>query len=961
MVFQRNLSNRASILVTGMAPAGTTLVEARVVPMASGQGDVTAWTSLSISPNSSAFRGTIVATAGSYRLDVRAKAGSAVVGNTSVNRVGVGEVFVVAGQSNHYGGFQRVQGATEDRVSAIDIQLDSISDQLLPLRFSNVSYGSAVGPSQPPHLWGMLGDKLVQRLNVPVMFLGASLGSTSSVQWQQSAAGTIGTTPGSSVYRRLGTVLLHYVARTGARAVLWHQGETDTYSSTSNAAYYYNLAYVIQKSRQQLNGNVLPWVMSRASYILGQTSPGIISAQEQLIANLPNVYEGPSTDDIVGQQSRPDDIHMSGSGLTEFINRWDQKLANTFFQSVPPYTPNEESSLITSGYTLPLVRRPGEVITAASLRSVPQEANNQFIAQILRATDGQMVHESAPTTANPILVTLPSNLPDGQYRFRTVSTNPVTVGTLSEPFTVQQSANPSPLPPVLQLPVSGGTADPAIRRFGYRYETESHGFYAMVQATAPVEVRIQRIDGGGFSDSGWNVAPDSSQSPDYIEFADFKYIRNYPPIAGGVGGVEPNGRYRFSVRRQGDSGPGLWYDLVFLGRRNILYYAMEPIGPIPPVLTITNLPISCISGPVSVSFDVTEGTVNSGNTFSVRLSDGNGSFTNETTIGSGTASPITATLPTSLSPGTNYRIRIVASNPSVASAPSQSLSSCTGADLSLAMSLYTRAPYPQQPVVVVLTLANRGPLAAGNVAIQSVLPNGVEFVDTPSSSVTSAGGTITINAGTIAANTQVPFLFRIKATQEGTFSTAAQVTASNQLDPDSQPNSGTGDGQDDAVAIDMRTLRSGGYFAASPNPSQTPLPPVQTNQPPTDPAKADLSLSCVTDRITTSNNNPVLVYMLVTNRGGANASNVTVQALLPTGWQLTNSTGLTVNGQTVTGTIGSVPAGQRIALALSIQPASTGTLRAQIAGATPSDTDSTPGNGYQNGEDDETSATIRVH
>ncbi|GAB3690515.1 hypothetical protein GCM10027592_07840 [Spirosoma flavus] len=960
MVFQRNQANQANILVAGTAPQGANIVEARVVPLASGQGEISAWTTLSILPNSSAFRGSLPAVAGFYRLDVQARSGSSVIASTSVNRVGVGEVFIIAGQSNNYGGFQRVQSATEDRVSAVDIQLDSISDQLLPLRMSNVSYGTAIGPSQPPHLWGLLGDKLVQRLNVPVMFLGASLGATSSSQWQQSAAGNIGTTPQTSVYRQLGTVLLHYVARTGARAVLWHQGESDNFSD--QPTYYNNIQYVIQKSRQQVRGSQLPWVVSRASYILGQTNPGVIAAQNQLIANVPSVYPGPSTDDIVGPVNRPDDIHMKGPGLIEFTNRWDQSLSASFFQNAVPYLPNDESALITSAYTLPLIRRPGDIITAASLRNVPQEANNQFFVQILRSSDNQIVFESAPTTANPILVTLPANLPDGQYRFRTLSTHPVTVGTLSEPFTVQAGAAALPFPPVLQPPVSGGTADVVIRRFGYRYEPESHGFYAMVQATAPVEVRIERIDGGGFNDSGWNVAQPSSEAPDYIEFADFNYIRNYPPVSGGVGGVEPRGRYRYSVRRQGDSGPGLWFDLVFIGRRNILYYPMEPIGPIPPVLTITNVPSSCVSSSFSVSFEVTDGAVNGGNTFSVRLSDANGSFTNETTIGSGSSSPIFVTLPPGLPAGSNYRVRVLASNPSLVSAPSTSLTLCSGADLSIKMVLGLRTPAVQQPVDVTVTLTNSGPLAADGVAIQSLLPSGLEFLDTSSPAITATSSTVSINAGSISPMTSIPYVFRVRAAHIGTYYTSAQIISSNQIDPDSQPNSGTGDGQDDTATADLRTtFESNVYYASSPNPNQTPLQPVQTNQPPISSSRADLSLDLITSKLLLSPNEPLQFQLSVSNRGGATASAVSVQILLPVGWQLLNPGGFVINGQTVTGTVDSIPVGQKRTLTLSVQPNGSGSVRAQIAGSSPPDDDSTPGNGFLNGEDDEAFVTVLVN
>ena len=961
MVFQRSLTNEAAVLITGTAPTSATGVEARFVPLVAGQGNTTGWTSLSFLAGSSAFSGSVTVSAGWYRLDVRAQANNAVLAQAQVGRVGVGEVFVVAGQSNVFGNLQSVESAAEDRVSCVDFQQDSLSDQLLPLQFSHATKGSAIGPSQPPHLWTLLGDKLVQRLNVPVLFLGAALGGTSSTEWAQGAAGNMGTTIQSGVYRRLGEVLLHYVSRTGMRAVLWHQGETDAYNGVGGQTYYSNLFSVIQKSRQQVGSNPIAWMVSRVSYNYGSVSPAIIAAQNQIIANVSNTFPGPASDSITGPENRPDNIHMTGAGLIRFTNSWDQALNSTFFQQAVPYLPTNPASIISSGYTLPLTHHQGDVVAIASLRSNPSESGNQYIAQLVRVSDGATVYESAPSLDNPILVTLPANLPDGQYRFRTRSTQPVILGTLSEPFTVALSAPASPLLPVSRKPVPGGTTDATLKRFTYRYEPGSHGFFAMVESSVPVEVRLQRIDGGSFNDSRWNAAPPSSQAPNYDSFADFNYVRFYPPTSFGVGGVEPMGAYRYSVRAQGSTGAGFWYDLVFQGGRIILYQN-ETIPPVAPILAIGNLPSGCLSGSVSVSVSVSEGSLNGGNLFSVKLSDSSGSFANETTIGSSTTSPITATLSSTLTPGNAYRIRVVASSPAVASMPSQSFSICsnTAADLSMALSMDSRTPAVNQPVTLTLIITNDGPDVAGNVTAQSLLPPGMAFVDTPSPSVSASASAITVNAGRVEVGSRLPFVYRLRATQPGSYGIAAQITASSQTDPDSQPNSGTGDGQDDATTVDLRTPNASSQFYASPNPNQVSLPRVASSQPPTDPTKADLSLSLTSSKLVVTPGQSVTLILSVNNRGGATATNVTVQTLLPTGWQLTSTNGLTVNGQTVMGSISSIPAGNSDTLTLSVQVSGTGTLQAQIATASPSDPDSTPGNGYINGEDDTASVSIRV-
>ncbi|PRY31064.1 putative repeat protein (TIGR01451 family) [Spirosoma oryzae] len=960
MVFQRNQANQASILVTGTAPATATTIDARFVPLSTGQGSVTAWTSLSLLSGSRVFRGFVTVPAGWYRLDVRAVTNGSVVAQTSVNRVGVGEVFVVAGQSNAVGGFEREPGATDDRVSCVDIrQINRIEEHLYPLQFSHASAGSNIGPSQPPHIWARLGDKLVSRLNVPVLFLGAAQPGTSSTQWLQSAIGTSGDL---FPYQRLGSVLRSYVARTGMRAVLWHQGEGDI--GSAEATYFANMKAIIGKSRAQVAFNQLAWLVSRVSYTQGATNPGVISAQNRLASEVNDVFNGPATDDLTGSDNRlGDNVHLAGNGLVRFIDRWDQSLNTDFFTRSTPYTPANASSLVTSGYPLSLVNRPGDVLLAPSFRTAPTDSGNQYYLQLVNTGTNTVVSESARGLTDPLSFTLPASL-NGSYQLRTVATAPALTGTLSEPFTVSPSAPgnayDTPTPAIVQ----GGTLDSAIIRIGYRYETDSHGFFAMIQANTPVETRMQRLDGGPFSDTDWRTAPSASQAPDYPEFIDFNYVRSYPPVAMAVGGVEP-GRYRLSIRKQGSTGDGIWFETTLLYGRTTLYQGSEPVTAVPPVLTLTDpVPNVCPGDAFSVGFTRTESAVDATNLYTVQLSDTNGSFTNPTAIGSGTSSPISVTLPATTSPGDIRRIRLVASSPAVSSAASETFVVCTNstnpADLSMTMQVDTRVAALNKPITCTLSVMNAGPSTARNVVLQSRLPGGLSFVDAKSTTISSASGVVTINAGPLSAGSQTNYVFRLQATQPGNYALAAQVTACQTPDPDSQPNSGTGDGQDDAATIDLRTTPGKDTLYTSPNPNQVPLPTVQANQPATSSSSADLSLMLSPSQLTVPPSGTLNVSLTVNNRGGANASSVGVQVLLPSGWQLLSGSSLSQSGQIVSGTIAGVSSADSATVRFTVRVSSAGTLQAQISSSSIIDPDSTPGNGYTNGEDDTASLMIRL-
>ena len=70
----------------------------------------------------------------------------------------------------------------------------------------------------------------------------------------------------------------------------------------------------------------------------------------------------------------------------------------------------------------------------------------------------------------------------------------------------------------------------------------------------------------------------------------------------------------------------------------------------------------CAGNTVNVSYTLSNVLVSTGSPLNVILSDQNGSFSNPTIIGSGTSSPITATIPLTATSSNFYRIRLVSTN-----------------------------------------------------------------------------------------------------------------------------------------------------------------------------------------------------------------------------------------------------------------------------------------------------------
>lgn len=91
----------------------------------------------------------------------------------------------------------------------------------------------------------------------------------------------------------------------------------------------------------------------------------------------------------------------------------------------------------------------------------------------------------------------------------------------------------------------------------------------------------------------------------------------------------------------------------------------EAVAPATIAAATVSAPAICRGGTVTVNFTTT-GSFNAGNIFTAQLSDANGSFASPTTIGTITATaagPITGNASAAATAGTNYRVRVVASNP----------------------------------------------------------------------------------------------------------------------------------------------------------------------------------------------------------------------------------------------------------------------------------------------------------
>ncbi len=351
VVFQRNNQNQTQFSVSGTCQAGVDRLETRLVPIAGGQGND--WTNLTSQVSQGYFSGKVTASGGWYRLELRAWQGNAVVATTQVEPVGVGEVFAIAGQSNGQGIENRdAVGASDQRVVCIPHfnKTDTIR-MPLPMYSQRVTATGVIGPrGLTGWCWSRMGDRLAARLNVPVAFMNSAWSGTAVRNWRESITADSTATSYNEYFRpgmpygNLKRIVQDYMPLTGLRAVLWHQGEAEFYDTDPSAANYFNdLQTVIRQSRQDA-GYDMAWVVARASmdnnlyanYGLTHYEP-VVSAQNRVVQQVPNVFYGPDTDII--QMPRTDGVHFSGNGLVQLGDAWNDFLSDDFFRNATPYPP----------------------------------------------------------------------------------------------------------------------------------------------------------------------------------------------------------------------------------------------------------------------------------------------------------------------------------------------------------------------------------------------------------------------------------------------------------------------------------------------------------------------------------------------------------------------------------------------------------------------------------------------
>lgn len=123
-------------------------------------------------------------------------------------------------------------------------------------------------------------------------------------------------------------------------------------------------------------------------------------------------------------------------------------------------------------------------------------------------------------------------------------------------------------------------------------------------------------------------------------------------------------------------------------------------------------------------------------------------------------------------------------------------------DISLRKFVSVGNPNVGDILTYTINVQNSGPNTATNVEITDVLPAGLDYLSsTGANSFTITGDSIVATLNSLPPFTDVDITINVMVSDSGTITNMAQVTASDQPDPDSTPNAGINEDDDDAVSI----------------------------------------------------------------------------------------------------------------------------------------------------------------
>jgi hypothetical protein len=334
-VFQRQSVGQGPVRIQGVVQADCDQIEVRFSGGTPLEGSLPsgwipiAWQNASIQ----SFDASIEIPAGGwYVMELRGLKAGVVVSEKTLSRIGVGEVFVGAGQSN----------------STNNGSVARTSTSGMAVSFSGGHWQTANDPQPGNHDSSSKGsyypaflDGMADRFGVPVAIASTGQGASAVAWWQPDYVYDYTEYANYARHNGLYKWTLNRIKKLGPngfRAVLWHQGESDSskdaFTRTSEAEYYNRLKRLIDDIRTDAGWQV-PWFVAQVSVWPIYTpagDPNIRNAQHRIWGD-GIAYEGAHSDDLGLEWRQPateseSRVHFTYEGLAVHGGLWVDRVGD---------------------------------------------------------------------------------------------------------------------------------------------------------------------------------------------------------------------------------------------------------------------------------------------------------------------------------------------------------------------------------------------------------------------------------------------------------------------------------------------------------------------------------------------------------------------------------------------------------------------------------------------------------
>jgi hypothetical protein len=371
-----------------------------------------AWTVIDATPDAGVFEGRLSGMpVGWNRLVVRIQGGPVLY---DIPDVGVGDVFVIAGQSNAVMLTQTLRTSVHksSTLSLVPPPGRLFTHTADPLHDPAQNWGS---------VWPLLADAISASTGVPVMFVATAEPATGLVtppEWQ-----------GFYWNRMIQNVSVATSGQMCVRAVLWHQGERDALMGVSTSAYRAALESFAERLQRYMSCRtpVVSAVIGPFAALSAERLEAIRRAQRDAALSSSVILPGPETADL----PTIDGLHFGDAAVPDLLERWCSSLASFYTGLACPMPPCTEAPRAI-GVTISGHPEMGQVLTGR-YRYCDAEGMVEGSSTFRWLRDGVAVRDSGtigdpPGTDNYI--------PDGAdlYHTLTFEVTPVRAdGTLGEP------------------------------------------------------------------------------------------------------------------------------------------------------------------------------------------------------------------------------------------------------------------------------------------------------------------------------------------------------------------------------------------------------------------------------------------------------------------------------------------------------------------------------------------------